>query len=209
MANTFSKSGITTGNTVEAWHVTQSIDAFSGISAYDVSLSGSFNMTGSINGGPGVINNLTSSYAITASYVSSSPLGYDIYRANLVQTSTNVPTASIFESSSIFSSSFFTYNTTGIYSFSSSGNFSTASKVEIEIDNMQVLGYPMTNNAFNVISAAVIDSNTIQIRTGKVTYQTITGSSSALTLGVGTGAVTDILSDDVLNNTRFVIKVWS
>jgi hypothetical protein len=70
MANTFSKTGITTGNTVEAWHVTQSIDAFSGISAYDVSLSGSFNMTGSINGGPGVVNSLTASYAMNANSAS-------------------------------------------------------------------------------------------------------------------------------------------
>jgi hypothetical protein len=30
MANTLSKIGITTGNTVETWHVTQSIDAFTG-----------------------------------------------------------------------------------------------------------------------------------------------------------------------------------
>jgi hypothetical protein len=61
-----SKTGITTGNTVEAWHVTQSIDAFNGTAAYDISLSGSFNMTGSITGQPGVINNLTASYAMNA-----------------------------------------------------------------------------------------------------------------------------------------------
>jgi len=62
-----SKTGITTGQTVEPGHVTQSIDAFTGIEAYDIFLSGSFNMTGSINGEPGVINSLTSSYAVTAS----------------------------------------------------------------------------------------------------------------------------------------------
>lgn len=64
MANTLTKAGITTGNTVEAFHVTQLIDAFSGTEAYDISLSGSFNMTGSINGEPGVINPLTASYAM-------------------------------------------------------------------------------------------------------------------------------------------------
>ena len=66
-----SKIGITTGQTVDAWHVTQSIDAFTGVEAYDISLSGSFNMTGSITGQSGVINNLTASYAmnaLTASY---------------------------------------------------------------------------------------------------------------------------------------------
>jgi hypothetical protein len=68
MAKTLNKTGITTGNTVEAYHVTQSIDAFTGIDAYDISLSGSFNMTGSINGQPGVINPLTASFAISSSY---------------------------------------------------------------------------------------------------------------------------------------------
>lgn len=66
MAKTLNKTGITTGNTVEAYHVTQSIDAFSGIEAYDISLSGSFNMTGSINGEPTIINSLTASYAMNA-----------------------------------------------------------------------------------------------------------------------------------------------
>jgi hypothetical protein len=47
MALTLNKIGITTGNTVEAYHVTQSIDAFTGNEAYDISLSGSFHMTGS------------------------------------------------------------------------------------------------------------------------------------------------------------------
>jgi hypothetical protein len=68
MANTLTQIGIETGNIVEAYHVSQSIDAFTGAEAYDISLSGSFNMTGSINGEPGLINPLTASYAITASH---------------------------------------------------------------------------------------------------------------------------------------------
>lgn len=68
MANTLTQVGIETGNAVEAYHVTQSIDAFTGTVAYDISLSGSFNMTGSINGEPGVINPLTASYAISSSH---------------------------------------------------------------------------------------------------------------------------------------------
>ena len=58
-------------------------------------------------------------------------------------------------------------------------------------------------------SGVVFDADTIEIRTGKVTYYPISGSQNALTVGLGTGAVTDILSDDVLNNTRFCVKVWS
>ena len=48
MAKILSKTGITTGNTVKAFHVTQSVDAFTGIDAYDITISGSLNVTGSI-----------------------------------------------------------------------------------------------------------------------------------------------------------------
>jgi hypothetical protein len=75
MANILSKSGITTGNTVETWHVTQSIDAFLGEEAYDIILSGSLNVvgptivegsltvTGSIFGTPGILNILSASFS--------------------------------------------------------------------------------------------------------------------------------------------------
>ena len=49
MAKILDKIGITTGNTVEAYHVTQSIDAFTGLEEYDIFLSGSLNITGSID----------------------------------------------------------------------------------------------------------------------------------------------------------------
>jgi hypothetical protein len=88
MANTLTQVGIETGDAVEAYHVTQSIDAFTGTVAYDISLSGSFNMTGSINGQPGVVNPLTASFAITASHalnITSSPIqttGSTLYSTN-------------------------------------------------------------------------------------------------------------------------------
>jgi hypothetical protein len=46
MALTLSQIGIETTNTVEAWHVTQSIDAFTGTEAYDITLSGSLTIDG-------------------------------------------------------------------------------------------------------------------------------------------------------------------
>lgn len=83
MASTLSKIGITTGNTVETWHVTQSIDAFTGTEAYDITISGSL-ILGSgttMNGTASYSTNAqqsqiaisssyatTSSYAVTASY---------------------------------------------------------------------------------------------------------------------------------------------
>ena len=44
MALILSQAGIETATTVEAWHVTQSIDAFTGAEAYDITLSGSFTL---------------------------------------------------------------------------------------------------------------------------------------------------------------------
>jgi len=68
MAKILNKIGIVTTGTVQAGHVTQSIDAFTGTEAYDITISGSLNMTGPINVQPGTINPLTASYALTSSF---------------------------------------------------------------------------------------------------------------------------------------------
>jgi hypothetical protein len=70
MANTLSKSGIVTGHEVDAWHVTQSIDAFTKVSAYDITVSGSFTLTGSLKVSGSVLGRTTgtASYAVTSSY---------------------------------------------------------------------------------------------------------------------------------------------
>jgi len=46
MAKTFISTSISTGNTIEAGHVTQSSDAFTGTEAYDITISGSLTNTG-------------------------------------------------------------------------------------------------------------------------------------------------------------------
>jgi hypothetical protein len=38
MARQLSKSGVITGQTVEATHVSQSVDAFTGLASYDIQL---------------------------------------------------------------------------------------------------------------------------------------------------------------------------
>ena len=48
MAKTLNNAGIGEGQEIEAHHVSQSIDAFTGVEDYDISLSGSFNLTGSL-----------------------------------------------------------------------------------------------------------------------------------------------------------------
>jgi len=51
MALTLSKTGIEQSQTVNAWHVTQSVDALSGTVAYDITISGSLDITNSTNTG--------------------------------------------------------------------------------------------------------------------------------------------------------------
>jgi hypothetical protein len=85
MAKVLSKTGIITGEQVDAWHVTQSIDAFTKVEAYDITVSGSFTLTGSLRLSGSLIGNttgtsslsissshstfsLTSSYALTSSF---------------------------------------------------------------------------------------------------------------------------------------------
>ena len=68
MANTFSKSLIVTGKDVQPWHVTQSIDAFTGVNDYDLNLVGSFTLTGSLQVSGSIIGSTTqtSSYSLEA-----------------------------------------------------------------------------------------------------------------------------------------------
>jgi len=63
MAKKLSKSGIVYGGDILAKHVTQSIDAFTGIDDYDISLSGSLNLTGSL--GIEGLNNTTQDDVLT------------------------------------------------------------------------------------------------------------------------------------------------
>jgi hypothetical protein len=70
---TFSKVGITTGDTIQAWHVTQSVDAFTGTTSYDLIISGSTTFTGSVQSLNGYTGSLfgIASQADTATVTSS------------------------------------------------------------------------------------------------------------------------------------------
>jgi hypothetical protein len=61
MAKILDKSSIVSLGVVRPWHVSQSVDAFTGIDAYDITLSGSLTVTGSSKFN---INNST--FAITS-----------------------------------------------------------------------------------------------------------------------------------------------
>ena len=63
MALTLSKTGISNGGTIQASHVTQSVDALTGTIAYDIKISGSLALTGSV----GSVNGFTGSLSGNAS----------------------------------------------------------------------------------------------------------------------------------------------
>jgi hypothetical protein len=63
MALTLSKTGIDQSQTINAWHVTQSIDALAGTQAYDITISGSF-VLGTGTTGSGYFTNAVTSNQI-------------------------------------------------------------------------------------------------------------------------------------------------
>ena len=77
MAKTLSQIGIETNYLIQAYHVSQSIDALTGAEAYDITISGSLQLTGSVKSRDGYTGSLfgiasTASYVVlaqTASYV--------------------------------------------------------------------------------------------------------------------------------------------
>jgi len=70
MANILSKTGITDNSTIRTWHVTQSIDAFTNVEAYDITISGSLTIIGDLNLDINPTGNLigNSAYALSSSY---------------------------------------------------------------------------------------------------------------------------------------------
>jgi len=80
MAITLSKSNIVNGNTIQAADVSQSIDAFTGTIAYDITLSGSLQLTGSVKSRNGYTGSLqgtatTATTATSASNITTAVLG--------------------------------------------------------------------------------------------------------------------------------------
>jgi hypothetical protein len=75
MANTLDKSGIINGQTIQPIHVTQTIDALTAADAYDITISGSLTLTGSVSSLNGFIGSLDGN-STTSTYVASSPQNY-------------------------------------------------------------------------------------------------------------------------------------
>jgi hypothetical protein len=89
MASILSKTGIQDNNTIRVWHITQSVDAFTGTKAYDITLSGSLTVVGDLNLNTNPTGTLIgnaaysptssySTYSVTSSIASTASISYDV-----------------------------------------------------------------------------------------------------------------------------------
>ena len=83
MANVLSKSNIANSNIIEAWQVSQSVDAFTGAVPYDITISGSLTLTGSTN--------ISGSTTITGGYLTTR--GFSNATASWATNAVNSPTS--------------------------------------------------------------------------------------------------------------------
>ena len=82
MAKTLSKANIAQGNTIQPADVSQSIDALTGLFSYDITISGSLNLTGSVvTGSTATFSAVTASLFGTGSWAVSSSYAISSSRA--------------------------------------------------------------------------------------------------------------------------------
>jgi hypothetical protein len=82
MAKTLSKANIALGNTIQPADVSQSIDALTGLFSYDITISGSLNLTGSVvTGSTANFTSVTASLFGTGSWAVSSSFSISSSRA--------------------------------------------------------------------------------------------------------------------------------
>ena len=115
MANKFTGSGISTNLTIYASQVSQSVDAFTAAEEYDIAISGTLAMTGSLYLKNGGVDLSQATNGITGSSISSSLTG------SLLGTSSYASTASYVESSSYALSS--SHAITASYAANSTSDF--------------------------------------------------------------------------------------
>jgi hypothetical protein len=80
MANTLDKSGIINGQTIQPIHVTQTIDALTAADAYDITISGSLTLTGSVSS----LNGFTGDLVGTASRATEASITTQVRPSNTV-----------------------------------------------------------------------------------------------------------------------------
>lgn len=155
MAKTLSLSGIQTGDAIEARHVSQSVKAFTGAEAYDITVSGSLTVQGPVQGTAGTLNNFSSSYALTASYAlnggSGGSGGGSVGTLQQVMESGSITTLTITASAGISSSG-------AIISPSFTGSLSGSALESISASFAQTASYVTTAQTASYVLNAVSSS---------------------------------------------------
>jgi hypothetical protein len=134
------KTGITTGGTIDAEHVTRAIDALSGGSTDTVIATGSFNgsLTGTATTASYVLNAVSSSFATTASFATS---------ASRAVSSSFATTASFATSTSMAVSSSFATTASFATSASRAVSSSFATTASFALNAGAGTGFPFTGSA--------------------------------------------------------------
>ena len=172
MAKTLSKTGISIGGSITAAQITQSIDALTGVSAFDITISGSLNL----NNAP--VTNLTASGDVDFNG------NLDVNGTATLGTLANVNTTHITASGNISAS------------FTSTGSFGRVSTSTLDLDSIQGNWTNAGNTVADLGAITTVDINggTINGITDLAVADGGTGASTftdgGVLLGSGTGAIT-------------------
>jgi len=190
MANILSKTGIIPGTVVQASYVSQSIDAFTGVAPYNLSLNGNFyikgitSTTSTVGGTGSFIGSLygTASYAITASRVNNidTPITWSQYATSASYSegvlSDNVPTSQIssFQPSVIIAGTGTILNGQNIFEIYNSFFSGKTLNDSVWVTLLQREGYPSQNPDFGTtcVIPLTIAGNTL-------TFSVLSGNASA------------------------------
>lgn len=129
---------------------------------------------------------------------------YTVYRATLTQAGVAGPSATELETSTLTGTApTWSYVSPGIYHLTSTGSFTDATKVEINIAGIQNFwNVSMSNSAINLFSATRLTADIIEVRT--VHLDAVGGGSFTIP-----ATLSDALTNALLFNTSFSVKVWS
>ena len=182
MAKTLSLNGIVTGQVVEAEHVSQSILAFTGLEAYDISVSGSFavigtssfqavegtDFSGSFRGDGSRLTGITSSYitasgvdgphgansVVSSSYAVTSSYSLFAQAASSSLVADFALTAEGTTSASYAQTSSFAHTASYILGTSSTASFVTGSNVYGPYGSNSILSASFATSSFSAISSS-------------------------------------------------------
>jgi hypothetical protein len=196
MAKILSKLGISSGSIVQPGHVTQSIDAFTGVEAYDITLSGSLTITGSVSLNTNINRDFfgTASNAITSSYASTS------------FSSSYALTTSYADNETIVLSLYSYHNplTSGSTNFIGVGNYSTSSADSIGLAYIEGNG---TILSAVVASNVLSDTGSLQSDVSLYINSTPTTFLNKLTYLTGSQFVRQDINQPVTQGDKIYIRL--